>query len=89
MLCIGSVVPSVCIPVLFNIHSIYRWQPVVVIQQVLINYISPIAEDSHPFCAVSLEQYYGWNIGKRRAAEVRPPACVLEPSSILIPLYLA
>ncbi|XP_078266841.1 YEATS domain-containing protein 2 isoform X2 [Rhinoraja longicauda] len=26
-------------------------------------------EDSHPFCAVSLEQYYSWNIGKRRAAE--------------------
>uniref|UniRef100_A0A8C9R7M8 YEATS domain-containing protein 2 n=1 Tax=Scleropages formosus TaxID=113540 RepID=A0A8C9R7M8_SCLFO len=28
-------------------------------------------EDSHPFCASSLEQYYSWNIGKRRAAEVR------------------
>ncbi|XP_069755412.1 YEATS domain-containing protein 2 isoform X2 [Narcine bancroftii] len=26
-------------------------------------------EDSHPFCALSLEQYYSWNIGKRRAAE--------------------
>ncbi|XP_051874783.1 YEATS domain-containing protein 2 isoform X2 [Pristis pectinata] len=26
-------------------------------------------EDSHPFCAISLEQYYSWNIGKRRAAE--------------------
>ncbi|XP_067851646.1 YEATS domain-containing protein 2 isoform X3 [Heptranchias perlo] len=26
-------------------------------------------EDSNPFCATSLEQYYSWNIGKRRAAE--------------------
>nr|XP_014341155.1 PREDICTED: YEATS domain-containing protein 2 [Latimeria chalumnae] len=26
-------------------------------------------EDSNPFCAVSLDQYYSWNIGKRRAAE--------------------
>ncbi|XP_041038786.1 YEATS domain-containing protein 2 isoform X3 [Carcharodon carcharias] len=26
-------------------------------------------EDSNPFCAISLEQYYSWNIGKRRAAE--------------------
>uniref|UniRef100_A0A6Q2XXX9 YEATS domain-containing protein 2 n=1 Tax=Esox lucius TaxID=8010 RepID=A0A6Q2XXX9_ESOLU len=30
-------------------------------------------EDSHPFCAVSTEQYYSWNIGKRRAAEVSCP----------------
>uniref|UniRef100_A0A8C9T6K9 YEATS domain-containing protein 2 n=1 Tax=Scleropages formosus TaxID=113540 RepID=A0A8C9T6K9_SCLFO len=28
-------------------------------------------EDSHPFCASSLEQYYSWNIGKRRAAELQ------------------
>ncbi|XP_037643806.1 YEATS domain-containing protein 2 isoform X1 [Sebastes umbrosus] len=26
-------------------------------------------EDSHPFCASSTEQYYSWNIGKRRASE--------------------
>eukprot|EP00062_Callorhinchus_milii_P000318 gi/632934201/ref/XP_007903013.1/ PREDICTED: YEATS domain-containing protein 2 isoform X3 [Callorhinchus milii] len=26
-------------------------------------------EDSHPFTATSLEQYYSWNIGKRRASE--------------------
>ncbi|KAK0131014.1 YEATS domain-containing protein 2 [Merluccius polli] len=26
-------------------------------------------EDSHPFCASSAEQYYSWNIGKRRASE--------------------
>ncbi|XP_063298427.1 YEATS domain-containing protein 2 isoform X3 [Pelobates fuscus] len=26
-------------------------------------------EDGYPFCASSLEQYYTWNIGKRRAAE--------------------
>ncbi|XP_060690926.1 YEATS domain-containing protein 2 isoform X4 [Hemiscyllium ocellatum] len=26
-------------------------------------------EDTNPFCATSLEQYYSWNIGKRRAAE--------------------
>ncbi|KAL4635963.1 YEATS domain-containing protein 2 [Arapaima gigas] len=28
-------------------------------------------EDTHPFCASSLEQYYSWNIGKRRAAELQ------------------
>lgn len=28
-------------------------------------------DDSHPFCATSVDQYYSWNIGKRRAAEVR------------------
>lgn len=28
------------------------------------------AEDSHPFCASSTEQYYSWTIGKRRASEV-------------------
>uniref|UniRef100_UPI00398EC6DF YEATS domain-containing protein 2 isoform X3 n=1 Tax=Pristiophorus japonicus TaxID=55135 RepID=UPI00398EC6DF len=27
------------------------------------------SEDTNPFCAISLEQYYSWNIGKRRAAE--------------------
>ncbi|XP_078065297.1 YEATS domain-containing protein 2 isoform X15 [Mustelus asterias] len=27
------------------------------------------SEDSNPFCAISLEQFYSWNIGKRRAAE--------------------
>lgn len=26
-------------------------------------------DDSHPFCATSVDQYYSWNIGKRRAAE--------------------
>ncbi|XP_067898037.1 YEATS domain-containing protein 2 isoform X2 [Heterodontus francisci] len=26
-------------------------------------------DDTSPFCAISLEQYYSWNIGKRRAAE--------------------
>lgn len=41
----------------------------------------PAAEDSPPFCADSLEQYYSWNIGKRRAAEVSPysaPYCPLH-----------
>ncbi|XP_053507744.1 YEATS domain-containing protein 2 isoform X1 [Ictalurus furcatus] len=28
-------------------------------------------EDSNPFCATSVEQYYSWNIGKRRAAELQ------------------
>lgn len=27
-------------------------------------------EDVSSFCASSVEQYYSWNIGKRRAAEV-------------------
>uniref|UniRef100_A0A3B5KPX2 YEATS domain-containing protein 2 n=1 Tax=Xiphophorus couchianus TaxID=32473 RepID=A0A3B5KPX2_9TELE len=31
--------------------------------------IVPDKEDSHPFCASSVEQYYSWNIGKRRASE--------------------
>ncbi|XP_061653816.1 YEATS domain-containing protein 2 isoform X2 [Phyllopteryx taeniolatus] len=29
------------------------------------------SEDSHPFCASSTEQYYSWNIGKRRASELQ------------------
>ncbi|XP_078472814.1 YEATS domain-containing protein 2 isoform X2 [Lampetra planeri] len=33
-------------------------------------------ESTHPFCATSLEQYYSWNIGKRRAAEWQRAACV-------------
>ncbi|XP_062374683.1 YEATS domain-containing protein 2 [Sardina pilchardus] len=33
-------------------------------------------EDSHPFCATSMEQYYSWNIGKRRAAELQRAVCV-------------
>uniref|UniRef100_A0A8C9VD85 YEATS domain-containing protein 2 n=1 Tax=Scleropages formosus TaxID=113540 RepID=A0A8C9VD85_SCLFO len=33
--------------------------------------ITQHSEDSHPFCASSLEQYYSWNIGKRRAAELQ------------------
>ncbi|KAG7263955.1 hypothetical protein CRUP_024289, partial [Coryphaenoides rupestris] len=31
--------------------------------------IVPEKKDSHPFCASSAEQYYSWNIGKRRASE--------------------
>ncbi|KAM8952674.1 YEATS domain-containing protein 2 [Pelodytes ibericus] len=31
--------------------------------------IAPKSEDGHPFCSNSLEQYYSWNIGKRRASE--------------------
>ncbi|XP_072330857.1 YEATS domain-containing protein 2 isoform X2 [Scyliorhinus torazame] len=31
--------------------------------------ISKKSENSNPFCAISLEQYCSWNIGKRRAAE--------------------
>ncbi|XP_022528864.2 YEATS domain-containing protein 2 isoform X1 [Astyanax mexicanus] len=34
------------------------------------------AEDSHPFCATSVEQYYSWNIGKRRAAELQRAVAV-------------
>ncbi|XP_063075637.1 YEATS domain-containing protein 2 isoform X2 [Engraulis encrasicolus] len=33
-------------------------------------------EDSHPFCATSVEQYYTWNIGKRRAAELQRAVAV-------------
>ncbi|KAG7457081.1 hypothetical protein MATL_G00242730 [Megalops atlanticus] len=33
-------------------------------------------EASHPFCAESLEQYYSWNIGKRRAAELQRAVAV-------------
>lgn len=29
-----------------------------------------LGEDASCFSAKSVEQYYGWNIGKRRAAEV-------------------
>ncbi|XP_034295693.1 YEATS domain-containing protein 2 [Pantherophis guttatus] len=31
--------------------------------------IAETTEDANPFCASSVEQYYTWNIGKRRAAE--------------------
>uniref|UniRef100_A0A8C5MC11 YEATS domain-containing protein 2 n=1 Tax=Leptobrachium leishanense TaxID=445787 RepID=A0A8C5MC11_9ANUR len=31
--------------------------------------IAEKSEDSYPFCTGSLEQYYSWNIGKRRASE--------------------
>lgn len=39
---------------------------------IVINCVSlaATAESSHLFCAESLEQFYSWNIGKRRAAEV-------------------
>ncbi|KAK7159681.1 hypothetical protein R3I94_005882 [Phoxinus phoxinus] len=33
-------------------------------------------EDSHPFCATSVNQYYSWNIGKRRAAELQRAVAV-------------
>lgn len=33
-------------------------------------------EDSHPFCATSTEQYYSWNIGKRRASELQRAVAV-------------
>lgn len=33
-----------------------------------------LGEDASCFSAKSVEQYYGWNIGKRRAAEVMPCA---------------
>uniref|UniRef100_A0A672RVA2 YEATS domain-containing protein 2 n=1 Tax=Sinocyclocheilus grahami TaxID=75366 RepID=A0A672RVA2_SINGR len=33
-------------------------------------------EDSHPFCATSVDQYYSWNIGKRRAAEFQRAVAV-------------
>ncbi|CAL8323921.1 unnamed protein product [Arctogadus glacialis] len=33
-------------------------------------------EDSHPFCASSEEQYYSWNIGKRRASELQRAVAV-------------
>ncbi|KAJ8389558.1 hypothetical protein AAFF_G00117950 [Aldrovandia affinis] len=33
-------------------------------------------ETSHPFCAESLGQYYSWNIGKRRAAELQRAVAV-------------
>uniref|UniRef100_A0AAQ5YWM0 YEATS domain-containing protein 2 n=1 Tax=Amphiprion ocellaris TaxID=80972 RepID=A0AAQ5YWM0_AMPOC len=35
-----------------------------------------LAEDSHPFCASSTEQYYSWNIGKRRASELQRAVAV-------------
>lgn len=34
------------------------------------------SEDSHPFCATSVDQYYSWNIGKRRAAELQRAVAV-------------
>ncbi|CAL8312604.1 unnamed protein product [Gadus morhua 'NCC'] len=33
-------------------------------------------EDSHPFCTSSEEQYYSWNIGKRRASELQRAVAV-------------
>ncbi|CAL8281673.1 unnamed protein product [Lota lota] len=33
-------------------------------------------EDSHPFCAASEDQYYSWNIGKRRASELQRAVAV-------------
>ncbi|XP_053294595.1 YEATS domain-containing protein 2 [Pleuronectes platessa] len=33
-------------------------------------------EDSHPFCASSTDQYYSWNIGKRRASELQRAVAV-------------
>ncbi|XP_067330550.1 YEATS domain-containing protein 2 isoform X2 [Channa argus] len=33
-------------------------------------------DDSHPFCASSREQYYSWNIGKRRASELQRAVAV-------------
>ncbi|XP_059419290.1 YEATS domain-containing protein 2-like [Carassius carassius] len=33
-------------------------------------------EDSHLFCATSVDQYYSWNIGKRRAAELQRAVAV-------------
>uniref|UniRef100_A0AAY5F3Y3 YEATS domain-containing protein 2 n=1 Tax=Electrophorus electricus TaxID=8005 RepID=A0AAY5F3Y3_ELEEL len=33
-------------------------------------------EDSHPFCATSVDQYYSWNIGKRRASELQRAVAV-------------
>ncbi|XP_056600618.1 YEATS domain-containing protein 2 [Triplophysa dalaica] len=33
-------------------------------------------DDSHPFCATSVDQYYSWNIGKRRAAELQRAVAV-------------
>lgn len=33
-------------------------------------------EDSPPFCASSAEQYYSWNIGKRRASELQRAVAV-------------
>uniref|UniRef100_UPI0037E7BD57 YEATS domain-containing protein 2 n=1 Tax=Semicossyphus pulcher TaxID=241346 RepID=UPI0037E7BD57 len=33
-------------------------------------------EDSHPFCASSIEQYYSWMIGKRRASELQRAVAV-------------
>uniref|UniRef100_A0A8C7WR27 YEATS domain-containing protein 2 n=1 Tax=Oryzias sinensis TaxID=183150 RepID=A0A8C7WR27_9TELE len=33
-------------------------------------------EDSHQFCASSMEQYYSWNIGKRRASELQRAVAV-------------
>ncbi|XP_037537610.1 YEATS domain-containing protein 2 [Nematolebias whitei] len=33
-------------------------------------------EDSHPFCASSVKQYYSWTIGKRRASELQRAVAV-------------
>lgn len=61
------------------LHSVgFAYKPTPYIKQtekpilwVLLNcLILCLAEDSHPFCASSVEQYYSWNIGKRRASEV-------------------
>nr|XP_032831061.1 YEATS domain-containing protein 2 isoform X7 [Petromyzon marinus] len=39
---------------------------------------------THPFCATSLEQFYSWNIGKRRAAEWQRAACVRRLASEIL-----
>lgn len=40
--------------------------------QLLLNlWVYVLGDDASCFSAKSIEQYYGWNIGKRRAAEVR------------------
>uniref|UniRef100_A0A665TIN2 YEATS domain-containing protein 2 n=1 Tax=Echeneis naucrates TaxID=173247 RepID=A0A665TIN2_ECHNA len=46
------------------------------IEILILGFVCFLAEDSHPFCASSTEQYYSWNIGKRRASELQRAVAV-------------
>lgn len=58
-----------CIPLKSGIMRVHRLQAHLEVAAKPCN-SSLLAEDSHPFCASSTEQYYSWTIGKRRASEV-------------------
>ncbi|XP_066565921.1 YEATS domain-containing protein 2 isoform X2 [Amia ocellicauda] len=69
----GSEAPHICIDTdhMENLHqlltAVVKKFPLIVAEK---------TEDSNPFCAASLEQFYSWNIGKRRAAELQRSVAV-------------